>query len=230
MKRKLVRLFVVCSLLLTTLALCGTASAAEKKLVAFTFDDGPSTHTAALLDGLKERNVHVTFFLVGNLAECNDALVWRIAAEGHQIGNHSYDHARLDKMSEWETKQDIKKCDEVLRDILGQGSYWVRPPYGCLTAGECACMETPLINWSVDTEDWKSQNKDSILDIIYRDSFDGCIILMHDCYPTTVDAALAAVDHFREQGIKFVTVEELFAIKGITPEGGKTYRSVKTQE
>ena len=218
----------------TPAAVSTTACHTENKptgYMALTFDDGPNAqYTPQLLDGLKERNVHVTFFLVGNLAECNDALVWRIAAEGHQIGNHSYDHARLDKMSEWETKQDIKKCDEVLRDILGQGSYWVRPPYGCLTAGECACMETPLINWSVDTEDWKSQDKDSILDIIYRDSFDGCIILMHDCYPTTVDAALAAIDHFREQGIKFVTVEELFAIKGITPEGGKTYRSVKTQE
>ena len=198
--------------------------------IALTFDDGPNEkYTPQLLDGLKERNVHATFFLVGNLAETNDALVWRIAAEGHQIGNHSYDHARLDKLTEWETKQDIKRCNEVLQGILGQGTYWVRPPYGCLTEGECVCMDTPLINWSVDTEDWKSQNVDSILDIIYRDSFDGCIILMHDCYRTSVEAALAAVDHFQEQGVQFVTVEELFALRGITPERGKTYRSAKVE-
>ena len=196
--------------------------------MALTFDDGPNqTYTPRLLDGLKERDVHATFFLVGNLAETNDALVWRMAAEGHQIGNHSYDHARLDKLTEWETRQDIKRCDEILREILGQGSYWVRPPYGCLTDGECACMDTPLINWSVDTEDWKSRNVDSILDIVYRDSFDGCIILFHDGYETSVEAALAAVDHLMEQGVRFVTVEELFAVKGVTPENGKTYRCAK---
>ena len=196
--------------------------------MALTFDDGPNQkYTPKLLDGLKERDIHATFFLVGDLAETNDALVWRIAAEGHQIGNHSYDHAKLDQMSEWETKQDIKKCSEVLCDILGQGEYWVRPPYGCLTDGECACMNTPLINWSVDTEDWKSRNVDSILDIVYRDCFDGCIILFHDCYETSVEAALAAADHLTEQGVKFVTVEELFAIKGVTPEKGVTYRCVR---
>lgn len=193
--------------------------------MALTFDDGPNeTYTPRLLDGLKERDVHATFFLIGSLAETNDALVWRIAAEGHQIGNHSYDHARLDKLTDWETKQDIKTCDEILQRILGQGDYWIRPPYGCLTEGECACMDTPLINWSVDTEDWKSQNVDSILDIVYRDCFDGCIILFHDSYPTSVEAALAAVDHLTAQGVRFVTVEELFAIKGVTPENGKTYR------
>lgn len=196
--------------------------------MALTFDDGPNqTYTPRLLDGLKERDVHATFFLIGNLAETNDALVWRIAAEGHQIGNHSYDHAQLSKLSQWETKQDVQKCDEILRDILGQGDYWVRPPYGIMTDAECACMDTPLINWSVDTEDWKSQNVDSILDIVYRDCFDGCIILFHDSYQTSVEAALAAVDHLSAQGVKFVTVGELFAIKGITPENGKTYRSVK---
>lgn len=196
--------------------------------MALTFDDGPSQkYTPQLLDGLKERDVHATFFLVGNLAEVNDALVWRIAAEGHQIGNHSYDHAQLSEMTEWETKQDIKKCDEILRDILGQGDYWVRPPYGMMTEGECACMDTPLIKWSVDTEDWKSKNVDSILDILYRDCFDGCIILFHDCYETSVEAVLAAIDHLSSQGVRFVTVEELFAIKGITPEKGKTYCSAK---
>ena len=196
--------------------------------MALTFDDGPNqTYTPRLLDGLKERDVHATFFLIGNLAETNDALVWRIAAEGHQIGNHSYDHAQLSKLSQWETKQDVQKCDEILRDILGQGDYWVRPPYGIMTDAECACMDTPLINWSVDTEDWKSQNVDSILDIVYRDCFDGCIILFHDSYQTSVEAALAAVDHLSAQGVKFVTVGDLFAIKGITPENGKTYRSVK---
>ena len=196
--------------------------------MALTFDDGPNQkYTPQLLDGLKERDVHATFFLVGNLAEMNDALVWRIAAEGHQIGNHSYDHAKLDKLTEWESRQDVKKCDEILQDILGQGSYWVRPPYGCLTDAECACMDTPLINWSVDTEDWKSQNVDSILDIAYRDCFDGCIILFHDSYKTSVEAALMLIDHLQEQGVKFVTVEELFAVKGVTPENGKSYRMVK---
>ena len=198
--------------------------------MALTFDDGPSEkYTPQLLDGLKERDVHVTFFLVGNLAETNDALVWRIAAEGHQIGNHSYDHAKLSGMTEWEAKQDVYKCREILCQILGEGEYWVRPPYGCLSEGEKCVMEVPLINWSVDPEDWKVQDTDEILDVIYRDCFDGCIILLHDQYAPTVEAALEAIDHLSAQGVQFVTVEELFQIKGVIPEAGVVYRAVQAE-
>lgn len=84
----------------------------------------------------------------------------------------------------------------------------------------------PIINWSVDTEDWKSKDAEKILDIIYRDAGDGDIILLHDRYLNSVDAALRAVDHLQQQGYRFVTVAELLALKGVEPEGGEVYRSV----
>ena len=192
--------------------------------VALTFDDGPNpTYTPVLLDGLRERDIHATFFLIGSQVEEYPELARRIAAEGHQIGNHTYDHANLQELSEWESKQDLKKNDRVLQEIIGEGTYWIRPPYGCVGEKEQRCADVPFIKWSVDTEDWKVQDVDRILDITYRELTDGGIILMHDRFDTTVEAALKAIDHLSAQGVRFVTVEELFAEKCVTPEGGKVY-------
>ena len=116
--------------------------------------------------------------------------------------------------------------DALLRELLGEGEYWVRPPYGLMTEAEAAALSVPLVNWSVDTEDWKSKDAEKILDIIYRDAGDGDIILLHDRYLNSVDAALRAVDHLQQQGYRFVTVAELLALKGVEPEGGEVYRSV----
>ena len=196
--------------------------------VALTFDDGPSAkYTAKLLDGLKERGVHATFFLIGSLAEDSKELVQRMKAEGHQIGNHSYDHAKLTEMDCAAALADIGHGDEVLRQVLGEDEYWVRPPYGFIGEETCCAVSCPLISWSVDTLDWKTKNVGKILDIIYRDYSDGAIILMHDQYATTVEAALQAVDHLQAQGVRFVTVQELFQCEGVTPVCGKLYRKAK---
>lgn len=196
--------------------------------VALTFDDGPSPkYTAQLLDGLKERGVCGTFFLIGSLVEENEALVQRMKAEGHQIGNHSYDHAKLTEMTCATALADIAHGDAVLRQVLGEGEYWVRPPYGFIGEETCCAVSAPLIAWSVDTMDWKTKDVGKILDVIYRDYADGAIILMHDQYAASVEAALQAIDHLQAQGVKFVTLQELFACKGIVPECGKMYRMAK---
>ena len=198
------------------------------KYVALTFDDGPSPRcTPQLLDGLKERGVHATFFVVGCQVVKDPDIVTRMAAEGHQVGNHSYDHKELDKLSAQEAAQDMQKNDQLLQELLGEGDYWVRPPYGLLSEEESSALTVPIINWSVDTEDWKSKDAGKILDIIYRDTGDGDIILLHDRYLNSVSAALQAVDHLQQQGYRFVTVAELLALRGIRPEGGTTYRQAK---
>lgn len=234
MKRMVMMILVVC-------LLCGCVSREQpiqetaveedtKELcyVALTFDDGPSAkYTAKLLDGLKERGVHATFFLIGSLAEDNKELVQRMKAEGHQIGNHSYDHAKLTEMDCAAALADIRHGDEVLRQVLGEDEYWVRPPYGFIGEETCCAVSCPLISWSVDTLDWQSKNVGKILDIIYRDYSDGAIILMHDQYATTVEAALQAVDHLQAQGVRFVTVQELFQCESMTPVCGKIYRKAK---
>ncbi|MBQ0037769.1 MAG: polysaccharide deacetylase family protein [Clostridiales bacterium] len=196
--------------------------------VALTFDDGPSDkYTERLLDGLKDRGVHATFFVIGNLVECNEELVQRMAAEGHQVGNHSYDHAQLNRIQTAQALEDLQRCDDLLCRVLGQGTYWVRPPYGLISDVELSDVSAPLVCWSVDTRDWELKNVDQVLDIILRETGDGDIILMHDQYKTSVEAALRAVDRLTAQGVRFVTVEELFAIKAIEPECGALYRQAK---
>lgn len=195
------------------------------KYVALTFDDGPSPRcTPRLLDGLASCGARATFFVVGCQTVKDPDIVQRIAAEGHQVGNHSYDHAQLDSLTCAEALADLERNDALLQELLGEGEYWVRPPYGLCSDTEAAALTVPLVNWSVDTEDWKSKNADRIVDIIYRQVSDGDIILLHDRYQNTVDAVLRAVPHLQEQGYAFVTVAELLAIKGVTPEAGVTYR------
>ena len=149
--------------------------------------------------------------------------IQRIAAEGHQVGNHSYDHAQLESLTCAQAVADLQKNDDLLQELLGAGEYWVRPPYGLCSDREAESLTVPLVNWSVDTEDWKSKDADKIVDIIYRQAADGDIILLHDRYQNTVDAVLRAVPHLQEQGYVFVTVSELLALKGVTPEPGVTY-------
>lgn len=190
-------------LLLLLLPACASRSAApaaapaapsSAKYVALTFDDGPSPRcTPQLLDGLRELGAKATFFVVGCQAVKDPDIVRRIADEGHQVGNHSYDHAALDRLTPAQALADLEKNDALLRELLGDGDYWVRPPYGLLTDDEAARLTVPLVNWSVDTEDWRTKDCDKILDVIYRCTGDGDIVLLHDRYLNTVDAALKAV-------------------------------------
>ena len=200
----------------------------EIRYVALTFDDGPSPRcTPQLLDGLKERGVHATFFVVGCQVVKDPDIVVRMAAEGHQVGNHSYDHQELDKLSSRQAAEDLQRNDALLQQLLGEGDYWVRPPYGQLSDQERGALPVPVINWSVDTEDWRTKDAEKILDIIYRNTGDGDIVLLHDRYLNSVDAALRAIDHLQQQGCRFVTVAELLAIKGIKAEAGEVYRSAR---
>lgn len=193
--------------------------------VALTFDDGPhETLTPELLSGLAQRDVHATFFVIGDLAEQYPDLLREMAAAGHQIGNHSYDHAQLDKLSCWEAVQDIEKCDTLLQELLGEGIYWVRPPYGSISKGECASIAAPLVTWSVDPEDWKILDSKKVVKAVENTICDGSIILMHDQYPSTVEATLQIIDDLQAQGVVFCTLEELFACHGICPELGRIYR------
>lgn len=204
----------------------------EVKYIALTFDDGPSPRcTPRLLDGLAALGAKATFFVVGCQVVKDPDIVERMAAEGHQVGNHSYEHAALDTLSPAEALADLEKNDALLRELLGDGDYWVRPPYGQLSEEEASALSVPLVNWSVDTEDWRTKDAEKILDVIYRCAGDGDIVLLHDRYLNSVEAALRAVEHLQQQGYRFVTVAELLALRGIEPEAGATYRQAqKTSE
>ena len=196
-------------------------------LVALTFDDGPrSSTTGPLLDGLALREVPATFFLVGSRIPGNEDLVRRMAAEGHQIGIHTYDHVELKGLSRRDFDLQVGRTRALITQLAGEGSYWLRPPYGLLDKTAEGWCGGPVILWSVDPEDWKDDDIDRIVAAVVEHTSDGDIILLHDLFPSSAQAALRIVDTLLARGYCFVTVEQLMAQKGVTPEAGTRYRKI----
>lgn len=186
------------------------ADAARQKIVALTFDDGPhEVYTAKLLDGLKARGVPATFFLMGENITGNEALVQRMKEEGHLIGNHSYRHIQLTKAGEDAVCQAVEQTEEMIADITGSRPEYLRPPYGDWNENLECRMNLTTVFWTVDSMDWKLKNTARVVQRVEKDVKEGDIILMHDIFPTSVDAALQLVDNLQAKGYTFVTVDEL---------------------
>ena len=196
----------------------------EPKYVALTFDDGPRTDTTTrLLDGLLERGAAATFFVIGSQISGSEALLQRMKAEGHQIGNHTYSHVRLLKSDPDVVVEEIHKTEVLLTEAVGAGSFWLRPPYGQIGVQRAALIKTPMIYWSVDPHDWTLLDARRVVDAVLAAVQPGDIILLHDFSPTSVQAALEIVDRLQAEGYAFVTVEELFRIQGVEPQAGVLY-------
>lgn len=196
----------------------------EPKYVALTFDDGPREDTTTrLLDGLLERGAAATFFVIGQQVPGNEGLIRRMKAEGHQVGNHTYSHVRLITADMDTVVEEVHKAEALLTEAAGEGSFWLRPPYGRIGAERAELIHTPMIYWSVDPQDWKLLNKDKVVAAVLDAVRPGDIILLHDFYSTSVDAALEIVDRLQKDGYDFVTVEELFRIQGVEPQAGVLY-------
>ena len=198
----------------------------SRPLVALTFDDGPrEATTGPLLDGLALREVPATFFLVGSRIGGNEDLVRRMAAEGHQIGVHTFDHVALKGLSRRDFDLQVGKTRAVLADLLGEGEFWLRPPYGLIDQAAASWAGGPLILWSVDPEDWKDHDVDRIVAAVVEHVSDGDIILMHDLFASSEEAALRVVDALLAKGYCFVTVEQLMEQRGAAPEAGARCRA-----
>ena len=199
----------------------------RQKLVALTFDDGPHPdYTGPLLDGLKQRGVRATFFLVGTQIQYAPELVPRMAREGHQIGVHTYSHVSVTGLEQEEFRLQVEGTRRLICSMLGERELWLRPPYGILDENAQSWADGPVILWSVDPEDWKDDKVKRIKEHLVTNVRDGDIILMHDIYPSSVEAALAAVDELKRQGFCFVTVAELMEYRGVTPESGQVYKRI----
>lgn len=185
-------------------------SEAEGKVIALTFDDGPhETCTAQLLDGLKERGVKATFFLMGQSIKGNEELVLRMQQEGHLIGNHSYRHIQLTKAGEERVCDAVEQTGAMIEEITGIRPQYLRPPYGDWNDRLECRLDLTTVFWSVDSLDWKLQDAGRIVDYVEKRVKSGDIVLMHDIFPSSVEAALELIDDLKEQGYQFVTVEEL---------------------
>lgn len=182
----------------------------EIKKVAITFDDGPNAdYTEMLLDGLKERGVHATFFLLGSEAKKYPEIVKKIHEEGHLIGTHSYEHVNLCNLSDKKAIEQVDKTNQVLYEITGQYPEYIRPPFGCWKCN--LDYDTTMIEvlWDVDPLDWKTSNSDVIARRVLKKVQEDDIILLHDASESSVNAAFKIIDALHEEGYVFVTVEEI---------------------
>ena len=182
----------------------------DEKRVAITFDDGPNPdYTAELLEGLKERGVSATFFLLGAEIEKYPQLVVQMHEEGHLIGTHSYQHVNLCNLTDEKAIGQVVKTNELIEDLTGERPLFIRPPYGCWKKN--LDYETTMIEvlWDVDPLDWNTGNAGVIVKRVLKCVEDGDIILLHDTSQSSVDAALQIVDQLQEEGYLFVTVDEL---------------------
>ena len=178
--------------------------------VAITFDDGPhKIYTPLLLDGLKEREVKATFFLIGENISGKEEIVRRMAEEGHLIGNHTYSHVKLSGMAPEAACEEIRKTSDLIQEITGKPAEYIRPPFGEWDKSlECRLTLFPVL-WTVDTLDWTTEN---VSDVVCRGTEkvkDGDVILLHDCYASSVKAALEIIDTLKSRGFQFVTADEL---------------------
>ena len=181
-----------------------------KKKIALTFDDGPNPDfTETLLDGLGERGVKATFFLLGSEVEKYPDIVKRIYEEGHKICTHSYEHVNLCNLSDAAAKEQVDKTNTAIYDITGEYPEYIRPPFGCWKSN--LDYETKMIEvlWDIDPRDWATTNTAAVIERVVKKVQENDIILLHDASKSSVDAALAIVDELQKQGYVFVTVEEI---------------------
>ena len=183
-----------------------------RPVVALTFDDGPNaSSTPILLDGLKERKVRATFFLIGENVEKgeNEKIVKRMYEEGHLIGNHTYTHCNLSKLETGEAKKELEQTDTVIEKITGKQPAFARAPYGELPVDSEQDLSRIYIGWTVDPLDWMTEDAGAVVKTVVEEINPGDIILLHDCYPSSVQAAIRIVDLLQGKGYEFVTVDHL---------------------
>jgi peptidoglycan-N-acetylglucosamine deacetylase len=194
----------------------------DQPYIAMTFDDGPSAeNTPRLLEMLKQRNIKATFFLIGQNAAANPDLVRRILADGNEVGNHSWTHPQLSKLSDDRVTAEITKTQDAIKDASGYSPTLLRPPYGAITPRQREWIENQfglnVILWSVDPFDWKRPGASVITQRILSQARPGSIILSHDIHKQTVDAMPATLDGLIAKGFKFATVSQLIAMNKPKP-------------
>lgn len=199
-----------------------TVDCTRAKCVALTFDDGPGPHTARLLDHLARARVRATFFVVGAQAEANAALLRRIVAERHELGNHTWSHARLTGLPAEGVRREVQRTQQAVHRCTGVRPRLFRPPYAVTDARVARAAGLPQIMWSVDPMDWRAADPERTVRAVLRDVHPGAIVLLHDTHAPTVAAVPQILARLERRGYRFVTVSELFG--GTRLRAGRTYR------
>ena len=195
----------------------------NKKMVALTYDDGPSIYTPRILKTLKENNSVATFFVVGNRVPMYSDTVKKAYDMGCEIGNHTYEHKSLPNLSETEVKRQISKTNKEVKKAIGEKPVIMRPTGGATNTNIKKWVGMPSIIWSVDTLDWKTRYADSTRRAVLNRVKDGDIVLMHDLYSATATASETIIPELVRRGYQLVTVSELAECRGGMKETGAYY-------
>ena len=196
----------------------------SKKQIALTFDDGPGKHTQQLLDGLRERNVKASFFLMGSKVEKRPEIVKTMHDDGHLIGCHTWSHISFFEHTDDEIAEEIDRTNKLIESITGEYPKFLRPPYGYYTGAMLNKIDSIAILWSASPRDWVHIDEEYIYSWFLDHASDGDIILLHDTKDATVPAVLRAIDTLTEQGFEFVRVDELLCRNGDKLAPGLAYR------
>jgi peptidoglycan-N-acetylglucosamine deacetylase len=185
--------------------------------IAMTFDDGPNPETTPrLLEILRQRNIKVTFFVLGNMVAKHPEVLKMIADEGHEIGSHSWSHPQLTRISQAAVDKELGNTSEAIFQVTGKRPIYLRPPYGSMKPSLRSYIEDKyglsIVNWSVDPNDWKNRNSQAVHDAIMAQVKPGAIVLSHDIYATTVDAMPRILDELAAKGYKFATLSQMVAM------------------
>lgn len=186
----------------------------NEKYVALTFDDGPNpSSTKKILATLKKEKVSATFFILGQQAKAYPTIVKQIYKEGHELGNHSYSHPDLSKLSDKNIKLELHSTNQYIQSASGHKPTVFRPPYGSYNSNVTSLNKLPMVLWTVDTLDWQNHSTKNILANIHAQKSDQTIILMHDIHMTSAKALPHVIKQLKKENYTFVTASEMIAIQ-----------------
>ena len=200
----------------------------SKPMIALSFDDGPDSEvTPKILDLLRQYDARATFCVVGNRVGSRKDVVNRAVDEGNEIANHTWEHKDTNKLNIEEIKDQITRTNDIVREASGFEIRYIRPTYGNVQENLKQVsreLNMPMVNWTIDSEDWKSKNPDLIYQMIMSEARDGRVILCHDIYDTTYQAMARVIPDLIAQGYQIVTIDELFSFADSQPVGGQVWR------
>ena len=197
-----------------------------KPSIALTYDDGPQTSVGnRIMDIFAKYGQKCTFFMVGDRVASRAAEVNRMVAEGHEIANHTYSHVYLNKVGAETIRSQVNSCNDILKQVTGVSPSVMRLPGGNKNETVINNVNMPIILWNIDTRDWATRNAEKTIAAVIGHVKGGDIVLMHELYEATADAAAVIVPTLVDQGFQLVTVSELAAIRGVNLQPNRVYYS-----
>lgn len=199
----------------------------SRPMVALTFDDGPYSPVGnQIMDCLAQYGGKATFFMVGSRVPAHGAEVQRMVAEGHEVANHTMNHKYLQKLNAAQIQGEVNQCNDTIQAVCGVRPSLMRLPGGIHNATVLASTGMPMIQWNIDTRDWKTRNADQTVAAVLSQVKNGDIVLMHELYGQTGEAVLRIIPELANRGYQLVTVSEMAAARGLGLEAGKLYFSL----